>query len=168
MHGANMKIETFNLNIQYIYIWHTFVLCEVQWGNTKRRSQLWRFSIILVKRSSCPCGPQKLSRYCDSLQDGRSGDRHPVGARFSAPVQTGPGAHPVSYAMGTECLSLWIKWPGGGVDHPPASSAEVKERMELYLHSPLGPSWPVLGWPLPLPFTCFSSPQKPKYVVETK
>ena len=25
----------------------------------------------------------------------------PVGARFSAPVQTGPGAHPASYTMGT-------------------------------------------------------------------
>ena len=32
---------------------------------------------------------------------GRSGDRIPVGARFSAPVQTGPGAHPASCAMRT-------------------------------------------------------------------
>jgi hypothetical protein len=29
-----------------------------------------------------------------------------------------------------------------GVDHPPTSSAEVKERVELYLYSPSGPSWP--------------------------
>jgi len=29
------------------------------------------------------------------------GDRIPVGARFSAPVQTGPGAHTVSCTMGT-------------------------------------------------------------------
>jgi hypothetical protein len=36
---------------------------------------------------------------------------------------------------------------------PPApSSAEVKERMELYLYSTSGPSWPVLGWTLPLRF----------------
>jgi hypothetical protein len=33
-------------------------------------------------------------RYSDSLRDGRFGDRIPVGARFSAPVQTGLGAHP--------------------------------------------------------------------------
>jgi hypothetical protein len=33
--------------------------------------------------------------------DGRSGDRIPVGARFSAPVQTGPWAHPASCTMGT-------------------------------------------------------------------
>jgi len=28
------------------------------------------------------------------------------GARFSAPVQTGPGAHPASYTMGTGSLSM--------------------------------------------------------------
>jgi len=33
-----------------------------------------------------------------------------------------------------------VKRPGRGVDHPPASSAEVKERAELYLYSPSGPS----------------------------
>ena len=32
---------------------------------------------------------------------GRSGDQIPVGERFSAPVETGHGAHPASYAMGT-------------------------------------------------------------------
>ena len=32
---------------------------------------------------------------------GRSGDRIPVVARFSASVQTGPGAHPASCTMGT-------------------------------------------------------------------
>jgi hypothetical protein len=35
---------------------------------------------------------------------------------------------------------------------PTPSSAEVKERVELYLYSPSEPSWPVLGWTLPLPF----------------
>jgi len=32
---------------------------------------------------------------------GRSGDRIPVEAKFSAHVQTGCGAHPHSYTMGT-------------------------------------------------------------------
>jgi hypothetical protein len=48
----------------------------------------------------------RLSRYSDSLRAGRSGDRISVGARFSAPVQTGPGTHPASYTMGTGSLSL--------------------------------------------------------------
>jgi hypothetical protein len=38
-----------------------------------------------------------------------------------------------------------VKRPGRGVDHPPSSSATVKERVQLYLYSPSGPSWPVLG-----------------------
>ena len=67
-----------------------------------------------------------------------------MGARFSAPVQTGPGTHPVSYKVGTRSF-LGVKQPGHGVDHPPPSSAEVKERVELYLYSPYGPSWPVPG-----------------------
>jgi hypothetical protein len=33
--------------------------------------------------------------------------------------------------------------------HPPLSSAEVKERVELHPYSHSGPSWPVLGWTLP-------------------
>jgi hypothetical protein len=44
-----------------------------------------------------------------------------------------------------------VKRPGRGVDHPPPSSARVKERVELYVYSPSGPSWPVLGKTIPLP-----------------
>jgi len=38
-----------------------------------------------------------------------------------------------------------VKRPGRGVDHSPLTRAEVKERVQLYLYSPSGPSWPVLG-----------------------
>jgi hypothetical protein len=41
-----------------------------------------------------------------------------------------------------------IKWSGRGIYHPPLFRAEVKERVELYLYSPCGPSWPVVGWTL--------------------
>jgi hypothetical protein len=66
------------------------------------------------------------------------------GARFSATVKTGPVAHPASYTMGTWSFP-GVKRPGRGVDNPPTSSAEVKERVELYLYSPSESSWLVLG-----------------------
>jgi hypothetical protein len=42
-----------------------------------------------------------------------------------------------------------IKRQGSGADQPPPPSTEVKERVELYLHSPPRPSWSVIGWSLP-------------------
>jgi hypothetical protein len=42
-----------------------------------------------------------------------------------------------------------VKRPGRGIEHNPPSSAEVKERVELYPYSPSGPSLPVVGWTLP-------------------
>ena len=51
---------------------------------------------------------------------------------FSATVQTDSRAHPASYTMGTGSFP-GVKQPGRGVEHPPTSSAEVKERVELYL-----------------------------------
>ena len=71
------------------------------------------------------------------------------GARFSAPVQTCPVPHAASIAMGTGYFP-GVKWPGRGVEHPPPPSVEVKERVELYLYSTSGPSWPVIGCTLPL------------------
>jgi hypothetical protein len=47
----------------------------------------------------------------------RSGDRMPVGVRFSTPVQTGPGTYSASYVMKTRSL-LGVKRPGRGSEHP--------------------------------------------------
>jgi hypothetical protein len=71
------------------------------------------------------------------LRAGRSGDRILVEARFSAPVQTGPGDHPTSGKMGTGSLP-GVKRTGRSVDHPPPSSTEVKEITEIYLYDPFG------------------------------
>jgi hypothetical protein len=51
----------------------------------------------------------------------------------------GPTQHPTQWAPGA--ISLGVKRPGREVDHSPPSSAEVKECVELYLHSPNTPSW---------------------------
>ena len=70
-----------------------------------------------------------------------------MGARFSAPVQNDSEAHPASYTIGTESFP-GVKRPECGADHPPQCSAEVKERVGLYLYPTSGPSWPVIGWTL--------------------
>ena len=63
---------------------------------------------------------------------------------FPAPVQTGPGTHPASYTMGTGSPPE-VKQMGRGVHHPPPPKCRGQERVELYLYSPSGHSWPVLG-----------------------
>jgi len=62
------------------------------------------------------------SRYSDWLRAGRSGDRIPLGERFSAPVQTGPGAH-----NGYRIFPGGKEWPGRDADPTPPSSAVVKK-----------------------------------------
>ena len=69
------------------------------------------------------------------------------GGDFPHPSRPALGVHPASYTMNTGSFP-GIKQPGRGIDRSPPSSAEVKERVELYHHSPLGPSWPVLVWTL--------------------
>jgi hypothetical protein len=43
---------------------------------------------------------------------------------------------------GSQMAGTWL-WS------PTPSSAEVKGRVVLFIYSPSGPSWPVLGWTLP-------------------
>ena len=79
----------------------------------------------------------------------------PVVAGFYALVHTGPGGSPSLLYNGHRVSFRVVKRPGRGVKHPPPSIAEVKERVELYLYSPSGPSWLVLGPALPLPLKVY-------------
>jgi hypothetical protein len=56
-------------------------------------------------------------------------DQIPVEARFSAPVQTGPGVQPSSYTMGTGSFP-GVKRQKFGFDHPLPPNIEVKEWLE--------------------------------------
>jgi len=71
------------------------------------------------------CGPGR------EVGIGRSGDRIPVGARFSAPVQTGPGAHPASSTMGNGSFP-GVKTAGAWRSPLTPSSAVV---MKAYSHT---------------------------------
>ena len=44
----------------------------------------------------------------------------------------------------TRNVLIWYRQRLSQCNHPPASSAEVKERVDLYLHSPSVSSWPVV------------------------
>jgi hypothetical protein len=75
---------------------------------------------------------------------GRSGDRVLVGPMFCVLLQTGREDHAAFCTMGTRLFPA-VKRPGRGVQHLPPSTAEVKDRVELYIYSPSGLSWPFLG-----------------------
>jgi len=71
-------------------------------------------------------GPRYLCRYSNSQRFGRSGIQSRWGARFSAPVHIGPGAHPASYTVGT-VLFPGAKRPKRGADHQPHPALRLKK-----------------------------------------
>jgi hypothetical protein len=79
----------------------------------------------------------------------------------------GPAQFPIQWIIGAP--SLGIKRPGREADHSPTSSAEIKECVELYLHSPIRFHGVVLslkstGTALPLPLPGIFS----RYSVQTE
>ena len=67
-------------------------------------------------------------QYHNLLQTGWSRDRILAGTMSSAPA-LGPTQPSVKWVP---VLFPGLKQPGHGVDHQPPSSAELKERVELY------------------------------------
>ena len=86
-------------------------------------------------------GPGYLSRYSDAVRGSNPGGDEIFRTRPDRPRDP-PNVLYSEYRV----------FPGGkaagagrGVDNPPPYSAEIKGRVELYLYSPFGPSWPVIG-----------------------
>ena len=77
-----------------------------------------------------------------SLRNGWFDDRITMGARFFAPAKNSPGAYPLVFTMTTMSFSQAVKRQGGGVDYTFSSSSEFKNKVQLYLYSSSGPSWP--------------------------
>jgi hypothetical protein len=97
-----------------------------------------------IKHMMMVFGPKR-----DWLRAGRSGDRIPVGARFFAHLQTGPGAHLDSCTKGTGSFQ-GSKRPRRGADNPPPPNAEIENEYSYTTTPRLGPGWPVIVWPWPL------------------
>jgi len=79
-------------------------------------------------------GPGSSVGIAAELRAGRSWIKSRWGRDFP-PVQTGPEAHPASCLMGTGSFP-GVEEAGAWADPPTPSSAEVLERVELYLYSP--------------------------------
>ena len=82
------------------------------------------YSEILVNIYTKPHGVTFQKTEISTIQTLHTGfcvenDRIPMGARFFAPVQTDPGAHPASYTMGYWVSFPGVERPGCGVAHPP-------------------------------------------------
>ena len=82
---------------------------------------------------------------------GRCGDRIPVRTRFFRTHPDRLWGQPSLLYNVYRVRFPGVKRPGRDV-HSSPSSAEVKERVEIYLQSSSGPSWPVLWQQLSLPF----------------
>jgi hypothetical protein len=106
------------------------------WGtlHTARRHWNSRISNNSVSCRSTRTG--QLSRYSDYQQVGRSGDRIPVGGRnFPHPYRPSLGDHPALQFTGG---FPGVKWTRHIANHISLPTADGKERVELYLYSPLG------------------------------
>ena len=73
-----------------------------------------------------------------ALRTGRFGNRMPVGARFSASVQTGPQPHQVSCSTGTGPFPA-VEQAGRSVNHQPHLESRLKEQYSYTLR--LLPVW---------------------------
>jgi hypothetical protein len=111
---------------------------------TQAFSVQWKADMWMMNRGS---SVSVVSEY--GLDDWAIGVWCPTQAKdFSSilRVQSGSAAHPASYPMGTwSPFPMGKARPGRDIDHSPPSSAEDKNEYKLYLLSPQGPSWFVVG-----------------------
>jgi hypothetical protein len=116
--------------------WSLQIFFRISSGKNEIMSQIWRRMWIWLN------WPKKWSTKTVYWNGGTL----PRGGRdFPHTCRPALEQHPASYKMSTGSLA-GIKWPKRGVAHPTPSSAEVKERVALYLYYRHGPSWSVLGW----------------------
>jgi len=83
--------------------------------------------------------PEYRSHYSNSLRAGRSGDRIPIRARFSSPVQYGYEGQLSSRKTGTRSVP-GVKRPRSAADHPTISVSEVSNVLDLHFRLPSVPA----------------------------
>ena len=113
--GTNQVLFlSLSLSLKFTFFCLRRKMCLCVWSELSMKYHNW-------------CGPGSSVGTATELRAGCSGDRIPVRTRFSAPVKTGPGAHPASCTTGTGSFP-GVK-SGRGVTLTPShrSSAVVKK-----------------------------------------
>jgi hypothetical protein len=108
------------INIRVYTHVHTYVQTSICVAVHSITFTLLHFTPLYITLCYITLCAGERSRYSDSLRAGRSGDRILVRARFSAPVQTGPGGQPSLLYGGYRVSFPGLKQPVRGVDHPPS------------------------------------------------
>jgi hypothetical protein len=93
------------------------------------------YVIVLTFLLTAYSGPGSSIGIAIGYGAGRSGDRIPVGTRFSAPVQVGPGAHTASCTMSTGSFPGVESGRGVTLTSHPLLVPRSKNRVVLYLYS---------------------------------
>jgi len=83
-------------------------------------------------------------QYSNLLHAGQSGVHIQVGVEIFCTHPNQLWGSPNLLDDGYRVSFPGVKRVGCGINHPPPSSAKIKERVELYLISASGPSWPVI------------------------
>ena len=84
------------------------------------------------------------SSYSDLLRADGPGIESRWGRHFRTRPELPWGPHSLLYNV-YRISFPGVKRPGRGVHHPPPSSTEVKERVELYVYTPCWPLWSFLA-----------------------
>jgi hypothetical protein len=95
-------------------------------------------SFFLSRRYGNGCGPGTSVGIATELRAARSGDRIPVKGRFSAPVQTGPGANPASCTMGTVFIQGVKSGRGVTLTHQSLPVPLVMKELSYTSEPPMG------------------------------
>jgi len=97
----------------------------------------WNIHLHIDRRFSA------VGKATDLGTDGPGIESRCVGEIFRTPQERHWG--PPSLLHNGYRIILGVKWQKRGINHPTRSITEVKERVELYIYSPSGPSCFVLG-----------------------
>ena len=132
-------------NVNSLYVATAYTVAQVRWliSAAPERCHSYQYCPHYIRGRDSAVGIATRYGLDGSVIESRRGRDFPPPSKPAL----GSTQSPIQWVPG---LSRG-KRPRRGVDHPLPSSAKFEGRVELYISSTSGPSWPVLGWTLPLP-----------------